>query len=128
MTLFIRADNPEVLIEISNGQKVATKQWQAGRELSMQVHRVIDDLLIQLNTKHTEISGVVVYEGPGSYTGLRISISVANALGYSLDIPVVATTGQDWKNLGTIELETNNTFTPVSPAYGGQVYTTTPRK
>jgi tRNA threonylcarbamoyladenosine biosynthesis protein TsaB len=128
MTLFIRADNPEVLIEISNGQKVATKQWQAGRELSMQVHRVIDDLLIQLNTKHTEMSGVVVYQGPGSYTGLRISISVANALGYSLDIPVVATTGQDWKNLGIIYLKTNKTFTPVSPAYGGQVYTTTPRK
>jgi tRNA threonylcarbamoyladenosine biosynthesis protein TsaB len=128
MTLFIRADSPDVLIEIGEGQEVASKQWQAGRELSVQIHQVIDDLLTQLNAKLADITGIAVYEGPGSYTGLRISISVANALGYSLDVPVVAATGEDWKVLGTAELKTNDTFTPVTPVYGGQVYTTTPRK
>ena len=34
------------------------------------------------------LSAVEVNEGPGSFTGLKVGISVANALGYSLKIPV----------------------------------------
>lgn len=34
------------------------------------------------------IKGIEVETGPGSFTGLRVGVSVANALGYSLGIPV----------------------------------------
>lgn len=127
--LLVRADSPEVEIDIHiDGKPVASKHWQAGRELSGQIHQVIDDLLSQSGKKLTDLTGIVVYEGPGSYTGLRISISVVNALGYSLNIPAVATTGPDWKPSGSAKLEITDTFVPVVPVYGGQVYTTTPRK
>ena len=35
-----------------------------------------------------ELEGLEVETGPGSFTGLRVGVSVANALGYSLGIPV----------------------------------------
>lgn len=40
----------------------------------------------KLNFKN--LSGVEVNEGPGSFTGLKVGISVANAIGAALKIPV----------------------------------------
>ncbi len=34
------------------------------------------------------LQGIEVETGPGSFTGLRVGVSVANALGFSLNIPV----------------------------------------
>ncbi len=35
-----------------------------------------------------ELDGVEVDTGPGSYTGLKVGVSVAQALGFALNIPV----------------------------------------
>lgn len=35
-----------------------------------------------------DIKGVEVEIGPGSYTGIRVGLAVANALGFALNIPV----------------------------------------
>lgn len=35
-----------------------------------------------------DLSGIEVETGPGSFTGLRVGVSVANALGFALGIPV----------------------------------------
>lgn len=34
------------------------------------------------------LTGIEVETGPGSYTGLKVGVAVANALAYSLNIPV----------------------------------------
>ncbi|MDD5147084.1 MAG: hypothetical protein PHV63_00840 [Candidatus Daviesbacteria bacterium] len=35
-----------------------------------------------------DLDGIEVETGPGSFTGLRVGVSVANALGFALEIPV----------------------------------------
>lgn len=35
-----------------------------------------------------QLDSIEVETGPGSFTGLRVGVSVANALGYSLGIPI----------------------------------------
>ncbi len=37
-----------------------------------------------------KLSKVIVCSGPGSFTGIRVGVSLAQALGYALQIPVVA--------------------------------------
>lgn len=37
---------------------------------------------------YKDLEGIEVETGPGSFTGLRVGVSVANALGFSLGIPV----------------------------------------
>lgn len=129
MTLFIRADSSEVFVQlVQDNKSLASKQWEAGRQLSTQILQVIESLCKESNVLPKAISGIVVYEGPGSYTGLRISISVVNALGYSLDIPAVGSSGEDWMDLGSEKLGKITKFVPVVPVYGGQVFTTQPKK
>ncbi len=40
----------------------------------------------KLNLK--DIKEIVVEKGPGSYTGIRVGVAIANALSFSLNIPV----------------------------------------
>ena len=47
------------------------------------------NLLLRRNRASFEyLKGIVVVQGPGSFTGLRVGTSVANSLGYGLKIPV----------------------------------------
>ena len=49
---------------------------------------LIMKLLKTVNCKLKTLQGIEVEIGPGSFTGLRVGVSIANALGYSLGIPV----------------------------------------
>lgn len=46
----------------------------------------IDAALKEQGADKKQITKVTVNRGPGSFTGLRVSIAIANALGYSLEI------------------------------------------
>lgn len=49
---------------------------------------LIFKLLQTTNYELKTLKGIGVETGPGSFTGLRVGASVANALGFSLGIPV----------------------------------------
>lgn len=49
---------------------------------------LISKLLDQEKMIFKDLDGIEVETGPGSFTGLRVGVSVANALGFSLNIPV----------------------------------------
>lgn len=129
MILTIRTDKPESEIGLFDGrEKLAYETWQAHRQLAETIHKKIQELLAG-NSKELEgITGIVVYEGPGSFTGLRIGMSVANALAYSLDVPIVAFGGDDWLTQGIEALASSPSKTPVSPEYGSAANVTKPRK
>lgn len=50
----------------------------------------IDELLQEAQIGKNKIQGIVVGQGPGAFTGVRIGIAVAQALALALDIPVVS--------------------------------------
>jgi tRNA threonylcarbamoyladenosine biosynthesis protein TsaB len=49
---------------------------------------LIDDLLKKCHTNIKEITEIKVHPGPGSFTGTRVGLAVANSLAYTLKIPV----------------------------------------
>lgn len=55
---------------------------------SQMVLPLIESLLNEHNLIFSDISEIWVHTGPGSFTGLRIGIAVANTLGLLLGIPV----------------------------------------
>ncbi len=48
----------------------------------------LDDIFRELSLNKREIKKVVVCKGVGSYTGLRVGISVAKSIAYALNIPI----------------------------------------
>ena len=54
------------------------------------LHGYIDDVLSSANINKNDIDAIAVSKGPGSYTGLRIGVSAAKGLCFSLDIPLLA--------------------------------------
>lgn len=127
--LSIKTDQKTAEIGLFNSEEQLDYiKWQAYRELSVTIHKKIEDVLQSQKLSWGDIEGIVFYEGPGSFTGLRIGASVANALASSRGIPVVQTSGDDWINDGVKQLFKNSTNRLVIPEYGSPVRTTKPRK
>ncbi len=78
-----------------DGKVVAERESLEGLNHSKLLTVFIDEILSESNIKPEELDAVAVSKGPGSYTGLRIGVSVAKGLCYSLDIPLIS--------VGTIE-------------------------
>jgi tRNA threonylcarbamoyladenosine biosynthesis protein TsaB len=55
-----------------------------------QLHVMINEIITESNIPWNSISAIAVSKGPGSYTGLRIGISAAKGLCFSLQIPLIA--------------------------------------
>ncbi|MBR5130446.1 MAG: tRNA (adenosine(37)-N6)-threonylcarbamoyltransferase complex dimerization subunit type 1 TsaB [Alphaproteobacteria bacterium] len=53
---------------------------------------IIADVLDQAKRKTTDITGVAVAIGPGSFTGVRVGLSTARGIGLALNIPVYGVT------------------------------------
>lgn len=49
---------------------------------------LIEKLLKKCKLDYNSLKGIEAETGPGSFTGLRVGVSVANALGFALGIPV----------------------------------------
>ncbi|MCX6793994.1 MAG: tRNA (adenosine(37)-N6)-threonylcarbamoyltransferase complex dimerization subunit type 1 TsaB [Candidatus Gottesmanbacteria bacterium] len=49
---------------------------------------MIEEILAEHKLKISDITAITVATGPGSFTGLRVGATVANALGYLLHVPV----------------------------------------
>lgn len=50
----------------------------------------IDELLQEAGIQKKDIQGLVVGQGPGAFTGVRIGVAVAQGMALALDIPVIA--------------------------------------
>lgn len=63
-------------------------ETEARQEKSQKLLPFIDELLKKSGKKIEDITEIEVNTGPGSFTGLRVGVSVANALGWVLGVPV----------------------------------------
>lgn len=126
--LTLRTDKPEAEIGLyENKKQVAYKTWEAHRQLAETLSQKIEELL-RLNQKSLQdIGGIVVFQGPGSFTGLRIGLSVVNTLAYSLNCPIVATT-DDWIKSGVARLLNGESDKVALPEYGSPVHITAQKK
>ncbi len=56
---------------------------------------MVDELLSEASLKLGDIAGVIVSRGPGSFTGIRICLSVAHGLAYAANLPITGYSSLD---------------------------------
>jgi tRNA threonylcarbamoyladenosine biosynthesis protein TsaB len=129
MILGIRTDKPEAELYIYDGdKKLAEIKWQAHLKLAETLNSKIEEILYKSSIPYDDLGGIMVFKGPGSFTGLRIGLSAANALAYSLSIPIVAMGGDDWLAASMKDLFAGKNDKIAIPEYGAPARTTKPRK
>ena len=123
--LTIRTDNPQAEIGLydTESKEVAYEKWQAHRELSSTILGKIKKMLEDNSIDFDGLTGVVYYEGPGSFTGLRIGASVANAL----ERAVANSSGDDWQKKG-VDMLKNGKKSVATPQYGAEPHITKQKK
>ena len=78
----------------------------------------IDDLLKEKNKTLQDISAIMVNNMAGSYTGVRIGVTIANTLAWSLDIPVLGYNLDNFESIfGQAKLSTGGFQSITLPKY-----------
>lgn len=73
-----------------DGNLIASKESNEERSHSEQLTVFIRDMFTGEGIKATDLDAVSVSKGPGSYTGLRIGVSVAKGICFAADIPLLS--------------------------------------
>jgi tRNA threonylcarbamoyl adenosine modification protein YeaZ len=82
------SDNKKIILSLKTDSKEATIE----RELASYRSQVLLPLILELLQKNSitfeDLTEITVNRGPGSFTGVRVGVAVANALSFALKIPV----------------------------------------
>lgn len=79
---------PTLALVGGDGGVVDERQWQSEHRHGEQLLERLDDLLSAAGATPSDLAGVIVGVGPGSFTGLRIGLATAKTIAYSLEIPI----------------------------------------
>jgi tRNA threonylcarbamoyladenosine biosynthesis protein TsaB len=118
IVLTIRTDKSEAELGLFYGTEQRDYlTWPAERELSLTILDKITELLKRNDLSFQQLEGVVGFAGPGSFTGLRIGLTVANTLAYGLRVPIVGSTAEDWIQDGIARLQNGENVKIALPKY-----------
>lgn len=81
-------DSGKLILSL-NGKLISERTNNDTRNHAAVINNLIEELVKEADIRLKDLSAIAVCGGPGSYTGLRIGLSTAKALCYTLDIPLL---------------------------------------
>lgn len=78
--------------EDAGGETIIARSEEIGRGHAERLMGMIEEVLVEAGLPLDAMDRIAVTCGPGSFTGLRVGMSVARGLGLVLDVPVVGVT------------------------------------
>ena len=117
-----------VQLTLVDGDKRTDYEWAAERNLARDMLAYLRDRLAENEASFADISGIGVFRGPGSFTGLRIGLAVLNTIAHEQCISIVGVTGDAWREECLERLQNGRNDEIVLPEYGAEARVTKPRK
>jgi len=71
------------------GEILAELTWQTAQNHTVEVMSRLDCLLSLTKVKPDSLEAIIVAKGPGSFNGLRVGISIAKGIAFSLNTPIL---------------------------------------
>lgn len=128
MILLLDTSSPLCQVTLVDNDQTFTHEWQADRTLARFLLKYLHDCLAEHGWEWSDIMAIGVMSGPGSFTGLRIGLTVVNTIAAAQTIPIVGATGEQWQATCLARLQRGETDRVVMPQYGSEAHITTPRK
>ena len=90
--LNIETSTTNCSVSLSNGGEILVlkEDYNSNFSHAESLHLFIEEVISSANIKPSQIDAIAVSMGPGSYTGLRIGVSSAKGLCFSLDKPLIS--------------------------------------
>ena len=82
------SDNKKILVGLNINGKEDIKTEKITSNRTQIILPMIDGILRKHSLKPKDLSEIRINTGPGSFTGLRVGLAIANALSFVLKIPV----------------------------------------
>ncbi len=116
------ADCSAAIYDDEAGCVLAERQETIGKGHAEALMAMIDAVLVEaeLDIKSIEKIGVVV--GPGSFTGIRVGVSVARGFGVALGVPLCSVTSLETLAQAALQQDASKPVLCVMDAKRGQVY------
>ena len=128
MILLIDTSTPVCKITFIDGEKLQNDEWEAGRTLAKDLLGHLEESIKSQNKTWSDITAIGVFEGPGSFTGLRIGLTVMNTMADAMNIPIVGGQSSAWQDDVIAKLNAGKNEKIVLPFYGSEANITKPRK
>lgn len=128
MILLIDTSTAVCQITFIDGEVIRKYDWQADRTLAKKLLGYLSEKLGENGKTWSDITGIGVFAGPGSFTGLRIGITVMNTIADAQAVSIVAGHGDDWQTEVLSKLKSGQNEKIVLPFYGSEAHITAPRK
>ncbi len=93
MALILNIETATTVCSVSlakDGRLISLKEQNGDYSHAENLTLFIEDVCKQANVNLFQVDAIAISKGPGSYTGLRIGVSTAKGLCYSLDKPLIA--------------------------------------
>lgn len=76
-------------LALGNGSQLISRSWEAGRTQTTSVLPTIDAMFAEARMTPSELAAVAIATGPGTFTGLRVGMSIAKGFVLARDMPLV---------------------------------------
>jgi tRNA threonylcarbamoyladenosine biosynthesis protein TsaB len=93
MALILNIETATTVCSVSlakDGKLLSLKEQNGDYSHAENLTLFIEDVCKQANINLSQVDAIAISKGPGSYTGLRIGVSTAKGLCYSLDKPLIS--------------------------------------
>lgn len=88
-SLFIDTHDKDIVIVLyKDGKVIKEVVKESIQSHSIHVIPIIDSVLKEYKISAKDINEVIVVNGPGSFTGVRIGVTIAKTMAYTLNIPI----------------------------------------
>lgn len=87
-TLFLDTHGELITVALYNNKNLFIKEKESHYSHAVYFVPMIKEILEENNLTLKDIKNIVCINGPGSFTGLRIGLSVAKTLAYTLNVPI----------------------------------------
>ncbi|MEL7535532.1 MAG: tRNA (adenosine(37)-N6)-threonylcarbamoyltransferase complex dimerization subunit type 1 TsaB [Pseudomonadota bacterium] len=120
--LGLDTSTPACSVALAVGDTITEQHRESDQRHSREILAMIDALLGEAELMPRDLDAIAFGRGPGSFTGVRLGVSVAQGLGVALDLPLVPVSSLAAVAQGALRIGNDDIVSVAQDARMGEAY------